>query len=172
VGEWYYIGHYGQLGPLTRDQLNELIEGEVVAHDTYVWKIGMSEWVAAGSVSELSIHFASRAPAMNPPPPPGPPASTQANPTYVQAPFSNAPVFASYPHTLVTLKSDRNRVLGGILQLVIPGVGRMYLGYGALGVLQLISTLCGVGAIWSVIDGILILCGNVKYDGYGRRLGD
>lgn len=71
-------------------------------------------------------------------------------------------------------KSDRSRVLAGVLQLIIPGTGRMYLGYAAQGVLQLFLTPfgCGVGWLWSVIDGLIILTGGVKLDGYGRRLND
>src|SRR5579859_2938673 len=41
VGEWYYIGHYGQLGPLTREQIDELVTGGVISRDTYVWRAGM-----------------------------------------------------------------------------------------------------------------------------------
>ena len=66
--------------------------------------------------------------------------------------------------------SDRSRPLAGVLNLIFPGVGRLYLGYMALGILQLLFALCGVGIIWSFIDGILMLAGSLKYDGYGRRL--
>jgi hypothetical protein len=49
----------------------------------------------------------------------------------------------------------------------------MYLGYLAQGVIQLLTTpLCGAGALWSYIDGIAILCGSTKLDGYGRVLKD
>jgi TM2 domain-containing membrane protein YozV len=76
------------------------------------------------------------------------------------------PVFGS-------IKSDKSRTAGGILQIIIPGVGRMYLGYSAIGVLQLLLSFCaGVGWLWSVIDGIIILAGGVKMDGYGRYLTD
>jgi TM2 domain-containing membrane protein YozV len=71
------------------------------------------------------------------------------------------------------IRSDRSRALAGILQLLIPGVGRIYLGYAAYGVLQLFFTLCfGIGYLWSIIDGIVILTGGVKLDGYGRQLAD
>ena len=70
-----------------------------------------------------------------------------------------------------TMTSDRSRVLAGVLQLLIPGVGRFYLGYSAYGVMQLVLFPCGfVGWLWSVIDGIVILSGGVKLDGYGRQL--
>ncbi|RYG37576.1 TM2 domain-containing protein [bacterium] len=70
------------------------------------------------------------------------------------------------------MKSDRSRALGGVLQLIIPGAGRIYLGYSAIGVLQLILWPCGVGWIWGFIDGIVILTGGVRMDGYGRHLTD
>jgi hypothetical protein len=165
VGDWYYIGHYGQLGPLTRDQINELIAAEVIARETYVWKVGMSDWSPAGQVVELAAYFVNTAPSMSPPPPPGP-----SIPRVASTP-DNSPVYASYPRTLVVLKSDKSRLAAGCLQ-IIPGIGRMYLGYGAVGVLQLVFALCGIGWIWSWLDGIYILAGGVKYDGYGRRLGE
>lgn len=58
--------------------------------------------------------------------------------------------------------------------MFVPGVGRMYLGYWAQGVIQLVVTIvtCGVLWIWPFIDGILMLAGSVKLDGYGRRLED
>jgi TM2 domain-containing membrane protein YozV len=68
------------------------------------------------------------------------------------------------------LRSDKNRTTAAFLQ-IIPGVGRMYLGYGAYGALQFLLMFCGgVGVIWSIIDGIMILSGAVKHDGYGRSL--
>ena len=71
-----------------------------------------------------------------------------------------------------TVRSDRNRALAGVLQLFLPGVGRIYLGYAAYGVLQLFFSVCAIGIIWSIIDGIIILTGGVKMDGYGRQLPD
>lgn len=70
--------------------------------------------------------------------------------------------------------SPSSRVLAGVLQILLPGVGRMYLGYTAIGVLQLVLTICTIGIlwIWPIVDGILILAGAVKHDGYGRVLTD
>lgn len=177
MAEWYYIGHYGQLGPLTRDQLDELIEGGVVERETYVWHKGLGDWRFAGDVAELADVMRAHLP-NTPPPMPAPrlPAVTPPALTYapVQAlrhdpypnPYANAyPVFGS-------LVSDKSRVLGGLLQ-VLPGIGRIYLGYAAHGVLQLILTPCmGIGWLWSLIDGMMILSGNLRLDGYGRRLKD
>jgi hypothetical protein len=47
----------------------------------------------------------------------------------------------------------------------------MYLGYAAIGVLQLVLFACtGVGIVWAWVDGIIILSGGVKFDGLGRPL--
>ena len=173
VGDWYYIGHYGQLGPLTREQIDELVEGGVIARDTYVWRAGMEGWLPAERVRELADAFRAAHPYAAPPPPPTP--GARLAPPVVQptaAPvydFSPASSPAYYP-TLGGLRSDRSRTAAGVLQLFVPGVGRMYLGYLAYGVLQLITSLCGIGFLWSFIDGIIILSGGMKYDGYGRQL--
>ena len=170
MGDWYYIGHYGQLGPLTLEQIAELIEGDVIAPETYVWKVGMAEWISAGNVFELGTLFNSRQRMTSPPPPPG--AMTTAPTQYAVPAASYALVYSNYQRTLVTLKSDKSRAIAGILQMVIPGAGRMYLGYIAYGMLQLLFSLFCVGWIWSFIEGVFILAGGVKFDGYGRTLGE
>lgn len=176
MAEWYYIGHYGQLGPLTREQLDELIEGGVIEHSTYVWRTGMAQWLTADTVPDLASTFKASAPFASPPPPPvsqpfGPSLSTSMTP---MPRTQGAPPQVSGFHqpAFQTMTSDRSRVLAGVLQLLIPGVGRIYLGYSAYGVMQLLLFPCGLGIgwLWSVIDGIVILAGGVKLDGYGRQL--
>lgn len=184
MADWYYIGNYGQLGPLTKDQLDELVEGGVVSRETYVWKSGMPQWVPADSVSELAVAFRSIDPLMAPPPPPSPgapmmpPTMTAPGPrfsTTAHPPYGSTYAINPYAHAgLAQIKSDKSRVLAGILNIIIPGVGRMYLGFSATGVVQLILSICtgGVLWLWPLIDGILMLTGNLKMDGYGRVLGD
>ena len=173
VADWYYIGHYGQLGPLTREQIDELIDGGVIDRDTHVWSTGMPEWLPAARISELQPAFQSSQTLSAPPPPPNLPRISDPQ-TMPASTFGSAPMPPpSFGQIYSPLQSDRNRVLAGILQLLIPGVGRMYLGYAAYGVLQLVFTLCfGIGYLWSIIDGIIILTGGVKLDGYGRQLPD
>lgn len=67
--------------------------------------------------------------------------------------------------------SDKSRVVAGLLQLLLPiGVGRFYIGDTGTGITQLLLTLlCGVGAIWAFIDGIVILASGAT-DPQGRRL--
>lgn len=174
MADWYYIGHYGQLGPLTAEQIEELVQGGVIARDTYVWRTGMTDWLPADRVSELQEAFRAAEPYAAPPPPPSPGRSLP--PANISRPYGSeqylAPASPQLP-AFGTIQSDRSRTVGGILQIVLPGVGRMYLGYAAIGVLQLFLVMCGgIGALWSIIDGIIILTGGVRLDGYGRHLPD
>jgi hypothetical protein len=178
--EWYYVGHYGQLGPLTFDQIEELARDGVIARETYVWKQGMPDWSPAVNVEALRSALA--VPHVEAVPPPTPVSvglGTAPPPRPSSAPHLAAPAagqFAVSPYgawnqlDAALPISDKSRITAGLLNL-IPGIGRIYLGYAAHGVLQLFtSVFCGVGYLWSIIDGVYILAGGVKYDGYGRLL--
>lgn len=164
TAEWYYVGHYGQLGPLTFEQVEELVRDGVIERDTYVWRAGMSDWQPAAFHRDLQSFFQSVQAAMPPPPPV--PLARQSAPATAYA--------LRQPWRLIDVPvSDRKRWIAGVLQLLIPGSGRIYLGYAAQGVIQFILfTPCGLGVgwLWSIIDGIVILAGGVKLDGYGRKL--
>ncbi|OZD04600.1 hypothetical protein CH275_15565 [Rhodococcus sp. 06-235-1A] len=84
--------------------------------------------------------------------------------------------------------SDKSKIVGGLLQLFLGwlGIGRFYLGSTGIGVAQLLLfffgllliAVFGLGLIllfglfvWHVVDGILILVGNVT-DAQGRKLRD
>ncbi|KAB1151719.1 TM2 domain-containing protein [Micromonospora sp. AMSO12t] len=71
--------------------------------------------------------------------------------------------------------SDKSKVVAGVLQIVLGtfGVGRFYMGDTKTGVIQLIVSLvtCGIGGIWGLVDGVLILI-NGGVDGQGRPLRD
>lgn len=171
--EWYYVGQFGQLGPLSSEQMVELVESGVVGQETYVWKRGMRDWMLAEDVPDLRTHMHIHAP---PPPPPGQrpperaPTSTELDPVakYNMSKMYGQGGIAAY------YESPYSRVLAGILQIFLPGIGRIYLGYHAIGVLQLLCTICTCGVLWlwPLIDGILILAGQVRYDGYARALPD
>jgi TM2 domain-containing membrane protein YozV len=70
--------------------------------------------------------------------------------------------------------SDKSKVVAGVLQIVLGGfgVGRFYTGHHGMAVLQLVVTLvtCGLGSIWGVVDGIMILVNNTTTDAQGRLL--
>ncbi|WP_439117004.1 TM2 domain-containing protein [Micromonospora lupini] len=71
--------------------------------------------------------------------------------------------------------SDKSKVVAGILGILLGtfGAGRFYTGHTKIAVLQLVVSLvtCGVGALWGVIDGIMILV-NGGTDAQGRTLRD
>ncbi|RYG32032.1 DUF4339 domain-containing protein, partial [bacterium] len=195
---WYYVGTFGQLGPLTLDQLEELVDGGVIESETYVWNAGMPTWLPAAQISLLAPFFGKRTPHAEPPPLPRTPLSRPEVPaSTVASPAVSSPAFSPQqfgktmgvppPQNLRTmsrevdaayaayaapygLRSDRSRTAAGILNIVFPGIGRMYLGYYALGLIQMFSVLatCGILQIWSIVDGVMILTGNIKVDGYGR----
>jgi TM2 domain-containing membrane protein YozV len=75
--------------------------------------------------------------------------------------------------------SDKSKTIAGLLQLLglvgVLGIGRIYIGQTAFGVVQLILGLAlyciGVGVIWGVIDCIVLMTGSHR-DTQGRPLRD
>ncbi|WP_372458073.1 TM2 domain-containing protein [Mycobacterium fragae] len=69
--------------------------------------------------------------------------------------------------------SDKSKLTAGLLEIFLGsfGVGRFYLGYTGIGVAQIAATwlTCGIGGIWPLIDGIMMLTGKVP-DAEGRIL--
>ena len=109
------------------------------------------------------------------PPPPGqyPPPMGQYPPAYMDP----AAPYGRHPMTGEPL-SEKSKVVAGLLQLLglfgLVGIGRIYLGYTTLGVVQLVVGLvtCGIGAIiWGIIDAVLILTDRVR-DPENRPLRD
>jgi TM2 domain-containing membrane protein YozV len=82
-----------------------------------------------------------------------------------QAPYGLHPV-TGIPY------SDKSKIVAGLLNILIPiGIGRFYIGDTKLGVLQLVVAIvtCGIGTLWSLIDGIIILATDSK-DAQGYML--
>lgn len=69
--------------------------------------------------------------------------------------------------------SDKSKMVAGLLQILVPiGIGRFYTGHIGIGIAQLLTAVfCGVGAIWCIIDGVMMLTGKVP-DAQGRALRD
>ena len=66
--------------------------------------------------------------------------------------------------------SDKSKVVAGLLNIFLFGAGRIYTGHMGIGIAQILTTLlCGVGYIWALIDGIMMLTGKVP-DAQGRPL--
>jgi hypothetical protein len=117
-----------------------------------------------------------------PPPPAGyPPQPTPYPPQptpYPQMPYGSpgAPPGAPYGYGVDAYGrplSDKSKLTAGLLQIFLGGfgVGRFYLGYTGIGIGQIAATwlTCGVGAIWPLIDGIMMITGKVP-DAEGRTL--
>lgn len=187
--DWYYVGQYGEIGPLSLEQMRDLVQDKVVEQDTYVWRRGMTDWVHAAQVTELTERL--KASTLEPPPPPpiSAPKAPRPNPipnpavshaVEVAGGVSNSRLSVPYGISALDWRqieaslpvSDKKRTTAGLLNFV-PGAGRFYLGYAAHGVLQLLLTVfCGIGIFWAWADAIFMLCGGLKFDGYGRVLKD
>jgi TM2 domain-containing membrane protein YozV len=137
------------------------------------------------------------APQQQQPPPtmPYPPAAIPHPPGATPYPPLMVGHIAAYgidPSTGLPL-SDKSKLAAGLLQLIpgflfaLGGIGRLYAGHTALGIVQLFATLvgwisfwCGFATLvtfvvffgcwlWFVIDGIVLLAGR-PVDGTGRPL--
>ena len=110
------------------------------------------------------------------------PSYAQTPPPYQQQPgypgFPGAPYGASpaapygvHPVTGVPY-SEKSKIVAGLLQILLPlGIGRFYIGDTGMGVAQLLVTIltCGIGSLWPIIDGIIILASDSK-DSQGLML--
>jgi TM2 domain-containing membrane protein YozV len=119
-------------------------------------------------------------------PPYPPPYSSQYPPPYPPPGFYADPAapYGRHPGTGEPF-SDKSKVVAGLLQLLglvgVLGIGRIYLGYTTLGIIQLIGGLvfglitCGIGfivpVIWGIVDAVLIFTDKVR-DSAGRPLRD
>ena len=66
--------------------------------------------------------------------------------------------------------SDKSKVVAGLLNIFLFGAGRLYTGHIGIGIAQILTTVfCGVGYIWALIDGIMMLMCKVP-DSQGRPL--
>lgn len=71
--------------------------------------------------------------------------------------------------------TQKSKMAAGLLGIFLGGLGihNFYLGYTGKAIAQIVLSFCfGVGAIWGLIEGILILCGKIDKDGKGIPLKD
>lgn len=69
----------------------------------------------------------------------------------------------------------KSKMTAGLLGVFLGGLGlhNFYLGYTGKAIAQIVLSLCfGVGAIWGLIEGILILTGKIDTDANGNPLKD
>ncbi|CAO5185442.1 TM2 domain-containing protein [Frankia sp. AiPs1] len=86
------------------------------------------------------------------------------------APFDASAPFGRHPLTGEAY-SEKQKLTAGLLQILLGsfGAGRWYLGDTGIALAQLFT--CGGLGVWALIDGIMMLTGNVR-DKHGRPLRD
>ena len=119
-----------------------------------------------------------------PPPPEGQPGYGTPPPAYGApqqqfggpgAPYGVSPgaPYGVHPVTGVPY-SDKTKLVAGLLQIFLGGfgIGRFYLGDNKTAIWQIVVTVltCGIGSIWGLIDGIIILATDNVTDAQGRPL--
>ena len=130
-----------QYGPISVEQLRQWILEGRANAQTLAQPDGATDWKPLASLAEFAAQLAASA-----------------------AP----PVIASED-------TRKSKLIAGLFGILLGGFGihRFYLGYIGIGVAQIVVTVvtCGVGAIWGLIEGILILVGSsITTDAEGRTL--
>jgi TM2 domain-containing membrane protein YozV len=68
----------------------------------------------------------------------------------------------------------KSKVAAGVLGILLGGIGihSFYLGNAKKGVIQIVVSIvtCGIGTLWGLVEGIMILVGNITTDAYGVPL--
>lgn len=108
------------------------------------------------------------------PPPPGgygPPPGAYGAPPAPGMMQPNAP-YGIEPTTGLPY-SDKSKMVAGLLQIFLGtfGAGRFYTGHTMIAIAQFFVSLTCIGALWPMIDGIMMLTGKVP-DAEGRPLRD
>lgn len=71
--------------------------------------------------------------------------------------------------------TQKSKMAAGLLGIFLGGLGvhNFYLGFTGKAIAQIVLSCCfGAGAIWGLIEGILILTGNINKDANGVPLKD
>ena len=75
----------------------------------------------------------------------------------------------------IVTADSKSKMTAGLLGIFLGGLGihNFYLGYTGKAIAQIVLSLCfGTGAVWGLIEGILILCGKINKDAKGNPLKD
>jgi len=76
---------------------------------------------------------------------------------------------------VVNTTEQKSKMTAGILGILVGGWGvhNFYLGYTGKGIAQIFLSFCfGIGYIWGLIEGIMILTGSINTDANGVPLKD
>lgn len=146
MSQWFVrIGGQQQVGPVTEEQVQQMIQLNQLRPTDLVWREGMPSWVVANTLFAFPMQ----------PPPVGPAAPVSVPPGgYYQQPgyYPQQPGVAGGSDWLTAL----------LLCIFLGGFGahRFYTGHTGIGVVQLF-TLGGCG-IWALVDFIMILTNSYR----------
>ena len=72
------------------------------------------------------------------------------------------------------VSGQKSKLVAGLLGIFLGGLGvhNFYLGYTGKAIAQILLSCIGIGEIWGLIEGILILVGKIDKDANGNLLGD
>ncbi len=76
---------------------------------------------------------------------------------------------------VVNPAEQKSKLTAGLLGIFLGGFGvhNFYLGYTGKAIAQIVLSFCfGIGAIWGLIEGIMILVGSINKDAKGVPLKD
>ena len=126
------------------------------------------EWIAAGRANAQTMAQLL---------PDGHQGSTDWKPLASFPEFADLASPAAAPPVTHAYDPRKSKLVAGLVGIFLGGFGvhRFYLGYTGIGIAQIIVTIftCGTGALWGLIEGILILAGStITTDADGKTLKD
>lgn len=70
--------------------------------------------------------------------------------------------------------TQKSKIAAGLLGIFLGGLGihNFYLGYTGKAIAQILLSCIGIGPIWGLIEGIMILAGSIDKDARGIPLKD
>jgi TM2 domain-containing membrane protein YozV len=130
-----------QYGPVSAEQVRQWITEGRANAQTLAQPDGATDWKALGTLAEFAGHLAASA----------------------------------TPPVIAREDTRKSKLVAGLFGILLGGLGihRFYLGYVGIGIAQILVTICtlGIGAVWGLIEGILILVGSgITTDAEGRTL--
>ncbi len=132
--EWYYLKGDQQVGPVSREGMDEARRRGELTDATYVWREGMDQWQPAGQAEGLLAGGASAVPGPYPTAPPGP-ASDR--------PLQPPPQAGGYPVGMPPTTAARPNVPGATASLVCGIISLLCIGI----VLGPVAIFMGLGAL-------------------------
>ena len=81
-----------------------------------------------------------------------------------------------YYNPNMAMNPPKSKMVAGLLGIFLGawGVHNFYLGFSSKAVIQIVVSICtcGIGGLWGLIEGIMILTGSINTDADGRPLGE